>query len=158
VMINGRIIPNYATIHRDDRIPFWRKVGEAVHEYDCKLILQLSHSGRQRDIGGVENPGAAVSSTDSTESFHGLLCRALSKTEIVTVIDAFAQGARRAKEAGLDGVELHGANGYLITQFLSSGINDRTDEYGGSLENRARFVLEIVVQFANRWALIFIYK
>jgi 2,4-dienoyl-CoA reductase (NADPH2) len=144
VMINGRIIPNYATIHRDDRIPFWRKVGEAVHEYDCKLILQLSHSGRQRDIGGVENPGAAVSSTDSTESFHGLLCRALSKTEIVTVIDAFAQGARRAKEAGLDGVELHGANGYLITQFLSSGINDRTDEYGGSLENRARFVLEIV--------------
>ena len=57
---------------------------------------------------------------------------------------AFAEGARRAREAGLDGVELHGANGYLITQFLSSAINDRKDEYGGSLENRARFVLEIV--------------
>jgi 2,4-dienoyl-CoA reductase (NADPH2) len=59
-------------------------------------------------------------------------------------VAAFAEGARRAREAGLDGVELHGANGYLITQFLSSGINDRRDEYGGSLENRARFVLEVV--------------
>ena len=60
------------------------------------------------------------------------------------MVEAFAEGARRAREAGLDGVELHGANGYLITQFLSSAINDRKDEYGGSLENRARFLLEIV--------------
>jgi 2,4-dienoyl-CoA reductase (NADPH2) len=64
--------------------------------------------------------------------------------DIREVVSAFAEGARRARDAGLDGVELHGANGYLITQFLSSAINDRTDEYGGSLENRARFVLEIV--------------
>jgi 2,4-dienoyl-CoA reductase (NADPH2) len=64
--------------------------------------------------------------------------------EIHEVVEQFAQGARRAREAGLDGVELHGANGYLITQFLSSGINDRKDDYGGSVENRARFVLEIV--------------
>ena len=60
------------------------------------------------------------------------------------MVGYFAEGARRAREAGLDGVELHGANGYLITQFLSSAINDRKDEYGGSLENRARFVLDIV--------------
>ena len=66
-----------------------------------------------------------------------------------TTVDAFAEGARRAREAGLDGVELHGANGYLITQFLSSAINDRKDEYGGSLENRARFVLEIVRAIRN---------
>jgi 2,4-dienoyl-CoA reductase (NADPH2) len=64
--------------------------------------------------------------------------------QIKEVVGYFAEGARRAREAGLDGVELHGANGYLITQFLSSAINDRTDEYGGSLENRARFVLEVV--------------
>ena len=64
--------------------------------------------------------------------------------QIHETVAAFAEGARRAREAGLDGVELHGANGYLITQFLSSAINDRTDEYGGSLENRARFVLDIV--------------
>ena len=144
VTIEGRIVPNYATIHRDDRIPFWQKVGEMAHEYDCKVILQLSHSGRQRDIAGVENPQVAVSSTNETESFHGLLCRSLDKAGIAEIVEAFAQGARRAKATGLDGVELHGANGYLITQFLSSGINDRTDEYGGSLENRARFLLEIV--------------
>ena len=68
----------------------------------------------------------------------------MTKPEIAETVEQFAQGARRAREAGLDGVELHGANGYLITQFLSSGINDRNDEYGGSIENRARFVLEIV--------------
>jgi len=144
VAIEGRIVPNYATIHRDDRIPFWRRVGEAVHEYDCRLVMQLSHSGRQRDIAGVENPDIALSSTSHTESFHGLHCRAVSKQEISSIVHSFAQGARRAREAGLDGVELHGANGYLITQFLSSGINDRKDEYGGSLENRARFVREVV--------------
>ena len=68
----------------------------------------------------------------------------MTTADINEVVAAFAEGARRAREAGLDGVELHGANGYLITQFLSSAINDRTDEYGGPLENRARFVLEIV--------------
>ncbi len=68
----------------------------------------------------------------------------MTRREIDETVRAFAEGARRAREAGLDGVELHGANGYLITQFLSSAINDRNDEYGGSLENRARFVLEIV--------------
>ena len=67
----------------------------------------------------------------------------MTKPEIAQVVEQFAQGARRAREAGLDGVELHGANGYLLTQFLSSGINDRTDEYGGNWEGRAQFVLEI---------------
>lgn len=143
VAVAGRIVPSYATIDRDDRIPFWQQVGEKVHEYDCKFIMQLSHSGRQRDIAGVENKNEAVSSTSHTESFHGILCRSLSRDEIKTIVKAFGRGAWRAKQAGLDGVELHGANGYLITQFLSSGINDRTDEYGGSLKNRARFVLEI---------------
>ena len=64
----------------------------------------------------------------------------MTTADIKETVKAFAEGARRAREAGLDGVELHGANGYLITQFLSSAINDRKDEYGGSLENRARFV------------------
>ncbi len=145
VTIRGRIIPNYATIDRDERIPFWREVGKKVHEYDCKLIMQLSHSGRQQDISGIENlEKRALSSTSQTESFHGLLCQSMTKTEIKDTIAAFAAGARRAREAGLDGVELHSANGYLFTQFLSSGINDRQDEYGGSLENRARFLLEVI--------------
>lgn len=144
VSIKGRIVPNYATIDRDENIPFWRQVGEAVHKYDCRFIMQLSHSGRQQDIQGVENSDIRLSSTNNPDTFHGLKCRAMTKDEIRETVKAFGQGARRAKEAGLDGVELHGANGYLITQFLSSGINDRTDEYGGSLKNRARFVLEII--------------
>jgi 2,4-dienoyl-CoA reductase-like NADH-dependent reductase (Old Yellow Enzyme family) len=145
VKIRGRIIPGYATIDHDERIPFWRKVGEKVHEYDCRFIMQLSHSGRQQDIGGIENLGKkGLSSTNSTDSFHGLPAQAMTTAEIHETVQAFAAGARRARAAGLDGVELHSANGYLINQFLSSGINDRTDEYGGSLENRARFIREIV--------------
>jgi 2,4-dienoyl-CoA reductase (NADPH2) len=143
VHIQGRIIPNYATIDKDERIPFWRAVGKAVHEHDCKFILQLSHSGRQRDVGGIEYE-FALSSTDDKDPLHGFECKRMTIADIRETVAAFAEGARRAREAGLDGVELHGANGYLITQFLSSGINDRKDEYGGSLENRARFVIEIV--------------
>src|SRR4051812_1295734 len=108
VMLAGRIMPNYATIDADDKIPFWRAVGEAVHRHDCRFIMQLSHSGRQQDIPGVENqfrsPG---SSGDRPESFHGLISHPMTKAEISEVVQAFASGARRAREAGLDGVELH---------------------------------------------------
>jgi len=145
VSIHGRIMPNYATIHSDDRVPFWRELGRRIHEYDCKFILQLSHSGHQQDIGGVENLfRMPLSSTNRTESLNGFLGRSMSREEIRQTVHDFVQGARRAREAGLDGIELHGANGYLITQFLSSAVNDRQDEYGGPVENRARFVLEIV--------------
>jgi 2,4-dienoyl-CoA reductase-like NADH-dependent reductase (Old Yellow Enzyme family) len=143
VHLRGRIVPNYAMIDNDSRIPFWRAVGHAVHRYDCKFILQLSHGGRQRDINGIEYP-TGLSSTDQSDPIHGFRCERMTVAQIKEVVGYFAEGARRAREAGLDGVELHGANGYLITQFLSSAINDREDEYGGSLENRARFVIEIV--------------
>jgi len=143
VQIQGRIMPNYATIDKDERIPFWRELGKQVHKFDCKYILQLSHGGRQRDVPGIEYP-IGKSSTGKADPLHGFECQAMTKADIQETVNAFAEGARRAREAGLDGVELHGANGYLITQFLSSAINDRTDEYGGSLENRARFVVEIV--------------
>jgi len=145
IALRGRILTNYAFIDNDDKIAFWRKVGESVHEYDCKYIMQLSHGGRQQDVGGVENAmHKALSSTSSTDSFHGLLCQAMTRDEIKMVVQQFADAARRVREAGLDGIELHACNGYLINQFLSSGINDRKDEYGGSLENRARFLLEIM--------------
>jgi 2,4-dienoyl-CoA reductase (NADPH2) len=145
VHVRGRIMPNYAMIDHDDKIPFWRKVGETVHQYDCKFIVQLSHSGRQRDVPGVENlMNKALSSTNRKDGFHGLLCQAMTREEIQQIVQYFADGARRAREAGLDGVELHASHGYLFTQFLSSGINDRKDEYGGSLENRARFLLEVI--------------
>ena len=145
VRMDGRIIAGYATIHRDDFIPLWQKLGEAVRAHGAKYILQLSHSGRQMDIPGVHNmhrPSPAP--TSKMESLHGFLCQAMSTGEVRQMVRDFAQGAWRAREAGLDGVELHAANGYLFTQFLSSAINDRIDCYGGSLRNRARFLLEVI--------------
>jgi len=139
----GRILPNYATIVSDDRVPFWRELGRQVHAHDCKYILQLSHGGRQRDIPTIDYP-KGLSSTSRPDPLHGFECEAMTLAQIRETVQAFAEGARRARDAGLDGVELHGANGYLITQFLSSAINDRSDEYGGILANRAKFVREIV--------------
>jgi 2,4-dienoyl-CoA reductase-like NADH-dependent reductase (Old Yellow Enzyme family) len=145
VHIRGRIMPNYAMIDSDDKIPFWRAVGEAVHRHDCKFLVQLSHGGRQRDVPGIENfRRKGLSSTNSMDTFHGLLCEAMTLQQIKETIRHFADGARRAREAGLDGVELHASHGYLINQFLSSAINDRRAEYGGSLRNRAAFLLEII--------------
>lgn len=149
VHLRGRIVPNYATIDDDRHIPFWRALGEAVHQHDCKYILQLSHGGRQRDLSGIEYP-IGLSSTDKADPTHGFKCERMTVAQIQETVQAFAEGARRAREAGLDGVELHGANGYLITQFLSSAINDRKDEYGGPLENRARFVIEVVRAIRQR--------
>lgn len=145
VHVRGRILPNYAFIDSDERIPFWRAVVERVHRHDCRFILQLAYAGRQQDLAGVENAGRKpLSSTGKRDSFHGFPCEAMSVSQIHETIQQFADGARRAREAGCDGIELHAANGYLFTQFLSSAINDRTDEYGGSLENRARFLLDVI--------------
>lgn len=139
----GRIVPNYAAIDRDDRVPFWRELGDAVHAEDCTYVLQLAHAGRQRDIPGFELE-RGWSSTDKPDPLHGFRVERMTRAQIHEVTGQFARGARRAREAGLDGVEIHGANGYVFTQFLSPSINDRDDEYGGSLENRARFLLETV--------------
>jgi 2,4-dienoyl-CoA reductase-like NADH-dependent reductase (Old Yellow Enzyme family) len=139
----GHIVPNYAHIDHDRTIPFWRELVRRVHEHDCKYIVQLAFSGRQRDVGGIQFE-KGWSSTDDPEPVHGLECERMTVDQISELVRCFAQGARRAQEAGADGVEIHGCNGYLITQFLSPAINDREDSYGGSLENRARFPLEIV--------------
>ncbi|AMV18353.1 NADH:flavin oxidoreductase [Planctomyces sp. SH-PL14] len=159
VHVRGRILPNYAMIDDDDKIMFWTRLAQDVHDAGrqawpddtgsqrepCQYLLQLSHSGRQQDQGGVENRyKRALSSTSRNDYFHGILCQAMTRREIREVVHQFAKGAARAKAAGIDGVELHAAHGYLFTQFLSSAINDRRDEYGGSLRNRARFMLEVI--------------
>ena len=145
IAVRGRVLPNYAMIDRDARIPFWRELIRQVHEYDCKYIVQLSYAGRQNDIRGIENaPHPTLSATGRTGRFHGLTAQAMTKADITRIQGLFAQAAARAREAGADGLELHSSNGYLFTQFLSSAINDRKDEYGGSLENRARFLLEVI--------------
>lgn len=145
VAMPGRIVPGFATIHRDSHIPQWEAVGRAAHAFDCKFILQLSHAGRQRDMPGVHNGARpAPSATSKREPLHGFAAQAMAQAEIDETIDAFARGAWRAREAGLDGIELHACHGYLFSQFLSSAINDRKDHYGGSLENRARFLMEVI--------------
>ncbi len=139
----GLIVPGFASIDRDERIPFWRELGRRVHEQGCKYVLQLAHAGRQRDIGGIEYR-SGLSSTSKRDPLNGFAAEQASVEELRAIVRAFADGARRAREAGLDGVEVHGANGYLFTQFLSSAINERKDDYGGPLENRARLLLETV--------------
>ena len=119
----GIIVPNYAHIDRDETIPFWRELVDEVHEAGSKYLVQLAFSGRQRDIGGIVYE-KGWSSTDKPEPLHGLECIRMTKADIAEIVDAFAQGARRAREAGVDGIEIHGCNGYLITEFLSSAIND----------------------------------
>ena len=139
----GKIVPSFAGIERDERIPFWRELGERVHEHDCRFVLQLAHGGRQRDVPTLAYP-RGLSSTRKPDPLHGFEAEEATRADLDAVKRSFAAGARRARAAGLDGVEVHGANGYLFTQFLSSVINEREDEYGGSLENRARLLLETV--------------
>jgi 2,4-dienoyl-CoA reductase-like NADH-dependent reductase (Old Yellow Enzyme family) len=139
----GLIVPGYATVDSDARIPFWREVGERVHEHGCKFILQLAHGGRQRDFKGIEFQ-TGLSSTGKSDPLHGFPSEQASVAELREIVDAFGAAAHRAREAGLDGVEIHASNGYLLTQFLSSAINDRVDEYGGPLENRARLLVEVL--------------
>ncbi len=139
----GLIVPGYASIDHDDRVPFWRELGKRVHEHGSKFILQLAHAGRQRDIPGIEFR-TGLSSTGKPDPLHGFQAERATPAQLEEIVRAFANAARRAREAQLDGIEIHGANGYLFTQFLSSAINDRKDEYGGALESRARLLLETV--------------
>ncbi len=138
----GAIVPGYALIDSDERIPFWRELGRRVHEHGCPYILQINHAGRERVLPGLTWP-TGLSSTDDPEPLNGFPCERMTVEQIHEVVGLHAAGARRAREAGLDGVEVAGANGMLPTQFLSSAINDRDDDYGGSLANRARFCLEV---------------
>jgi 2,4-dienoyl-CoA reductase (NADPH2) len=96
VHLRGRIVPNYAMIDHDRHIPFWRAVGRAVHEHDCKIILQLSHRGRQRDINGVEYP-TGLSSTSKSDPIHGFRCQAMTTPQIAETVAYFDEGARRAR-------------------------------------------------------------
>lgn len=139
----GHIVPGYAYLDRDDRIPFWRELGTRVHEHDCGYIVQLVFAGRERILPGLRYE-SSLGATNDPEPINGFACTASTVAEIREIVSGFAHAARRVREAGLDGIELAGANGMLFTQFLSPAINTRKDEYGGSLENRARFAVEVV--------------
>jgi 2,4-dienoyl-CoA reductase (NADPH2) len=151
---HGRVLPNYAMIDCDERVHFWEKVGDRVHRHNCLFFLQLSHSGRQQDVGGVENEARLPEgATDQPDYFNGLRSTRMTKERIREVVRMFGDAAERVVAAKLDGIELHSANGYLFTQFLSKAINDRTpeQEYGGvKIEDRAQFLIEVIKEIQGR--------
>ncbi|MDN3919327.1 alkene reductase [Roseateles violae] len=144
-------------IHTPEQIAAWKKVTDAVHAEGGKIAVQLWHVGRISHTQFQPEGRAPLSSTDraakgktfTADGFVDISApRALALEEIPSVVAAFAHAARCAVEAGFDAVEVHGANGYLIDQFLRDSINDRTDAYGGAIENRARLLIEVMTAIA----------
>jgi len=138
----GRASLTQAAIHKDEYIPRLTELVDATHSVaeECKIVIQITHGGRQVSTDSVIDPIAPSAVTDNDT---GITPREMTEAEIEVCIDAFAQAARRAKEAGFDGVQLHSAHGFLISEFNSPYTNRRTDKWGGSLENRMRFLLEV---------------
>ena len=142
-----------------EQIEGWSKVTEAVHARGGLIALQLWHVGRISDPSFLNGNPPVAPSAIAAEGHVSLLRperpypvpRALEVPEIRAVVEEFRRGAENAKKAGFDGVEIHGANGYLVDQFLQSSTNKRTDEYGGSIENRARFALEVADAVSSVW-------
>ena len=152
--------PDTPGIHTDEQVAAWRVVTDAVHAAGGRIFLQLWHVGRAshrtlQEGGELPVAPSAVGFTGQIYTAAGPLeietPRALERSEIAGVVAMFEDGARRAYTAGFDGVEIHGANGYLIDQFLRDGSNQRTDEYGGTPQNRARFLLEVVEAVTGVW-------
>ncbi|THF68520.1 alkene reductase [Deinococcus sp. Arct2-2] len=147
----GQSNPNTPGLYRDDQVAAWRPVTAAVHANGGRIFAQLQHAGRvgHPNISGhtpVAPSPVALSAQLYTSAgmVPAPVPRELSTAEVAGEVQGYAEAARRAIDAGFDGVELHGANGYLIQQFLSSNVNLRTDRYGGSVAGRIRFAVEVV--------------
>ncbi|KAG4970232.1 hypothetical protein JHK85_036653 [Glycine max] len=148
--------PHVPGIYSDEQVEAWRNVVDAVHANGSFIFCQLWHVGRASHP--VYQPGGALPSSSTSKPIsdkwkilmpdgsHGIYPepRALTTSEISEIVHHYRQAAINAIRAGFDGIEIHGAHGYLIDQFLKDAINDRTDEYGGPLENRCRFLMEVV--------------
>ncbi len=144
VQRHGRGIRHQLGIHSDAMIPGLERLAEVVHQEQSKLVFQLAHTGRQTTKALIGTTPVAPSSVGRDPSYQ-VKPRAMSEQEIHEVIAAFAAAAVRAVTAGADGVQLHAAHGYLINQFLSPFFNRRRDSWGGSEENRFRFLSEIIL-------------
>jgi N-ethylmaleimide reductase len=163
VMATGFGNPGVPGIWSEQQVEGWRKVVDAVHAKGGIIFLQLWHVGRVSHSsfqpGGalpVAPSAVAISSEFKAMTWDGKAAayempRALETDEIAGIVAAFRQAAQNALAAGFDGVEIHGANGYLLEQFLQSRSNQRTDRYGGSIENRARLLLEVVQAATEVW-------
>lgn len=140
---SGQRFPNANCIHTDDHIPGFKKMAGAVHEAGGRVVMQIGHNGAQAKMAAQSGEDYfAVSLTDKMPEF-GRTPKEMDEEDIAGLIEAFAQAARRAQEAGFDGVQIHGAHGYLVNQFLSPLTNRRSDRWGGAIENRMRFAVEV---------------
>lgn len=157
----GQGYPATPGIHSSEQVEGWKLVTDAVHKAGGKIVLQLWHVGRISHRSHQPNNELPVAPS-AIKASGGIYSadwkevafetpRALENSEIAAIIDDFKKGAKNAKLAGFDGVEVHGANGYLIDQFLQTGSNQRTDNYGGSIANRARLLLEITDAVSEVW-------
>ncbi|UTW06856.1 alkene reductase [Pseudomonas benzenivorans] len=151
--------PDTPGIWSAEQVRGWSNITKAVHGHGGKIVLQLWHVGRISDplyLNGelpvapsAVQPAGHVSLVRPTKAF--VTPRALETEEIADIVEAYRLGAENAKAAGFDGVEIHGANGYLLDQFLQDSTNQRTDRYGGSIENRARLLLEVTDAAIEVW-------
>ena len=151
--------PDTPGIWSDEQVEGWKLVTNAVHDEGGRIFLQLWHVGRISDplyLGGrlpvapsAIRPAGHVSLVRPTKDFE--TPRALATAEIPSVVAAYRKGAQNAQKAGFDGVEVHGANGYLLDQFLQDKTNHRDDDYGGSIENRARLMMEVTDACIDVW-------
>jgi len=151
--------PDTPGIWSDEQVRGWSNVTKAVHAAAGKIVLQLWHVGRISDpiyLNGqlpvapsAIQPAGHVSLVRPMKDF--VTPRALETEEVADIVEAYRQGAENAKAAGFDGVEIHSANGYLLDQFLQSSTNQRSDRYGGNLENRARLLLEVTDVAIEVW-------
>ena len=151
--------PHTPGIWSGEQVDGWRMIAEAVHAAGGTILLQLWHVGRISDPSYHDGALPVAPSAIAPKGHVSLLRperpyvvpRALTTEEIAGIVEAFRKGAGNAKAAGFDGVEIHGANGYLLDQFLQDSTNKRTDRYGGSIENRARFMLEVTDAVVSVW-------
>lgn len=157
---DGHGYPCTPGIYSEEQVTAWKPIVQAVHDKGAVFFCQIWHVGRASHPHYMPDERLPVSSTSKAVSGQCFSlkamqmvdhteAKALTAEEIPAYVDKYRQAARNAIDAGFDGVEIHGANGYLIDQFLKSGINDRTDQYGGSIENRCRFALEVVKAVAD---------
>ncbi|MDF0726110.1 NADPH dehydrogenase NamA [Cytobacillus sp. S13-E01] len=146
VTAQGRISSQDLGIWSDDHIPGLKNLVTMIKEYGAKTAIQIAHAGRKATVDGEIVAPSAIAFNDRMKT-----PKELSLSEVKEIITAFQAGAKRAKEAGFDIIELHGAHGYLINEFLSPLTNKREDEYGGSFENRYRFLGEIIEAVKEVW-------
>ncbi|MFE7835777.1 alkene reductase [Streptomyces sp. NPDC057474] len=155
---DGQGYPLTPGIHSEEHIAGWRKVTDAVHKADGRLVIQLMHAGRMSHPDNTPHhrqPVAPSPVQPAGEMFTatGLqempVPRELSTEEVAATVEDFRRAAAAAIAAGADGVEIHGANGYLVHQFLATNTNQRTDRYGGSIDNRIRFAVEVATAVAE---------